>query len=100
MNLVTSNARKTGDRFDIGSETVELVVSVHLASLLWGRGSEMEREFKASIVPGRRHLWLTLLVTGRGGGGQWGRLDHLLLTEMAGSAGPHSSRSSQSSSSS
>ena len=43
MNLVTSDAGKTGDRFDIWSETVELVVSVHLASLLWGRGSKMER---------------------------------------------------------
>ena len=43
MNLVTSDAGKTGDRFDIGSETVQLVVSVNLASLLWGRGPEMER---------------------------------------------------------
>ena len=42
MNLVTSDAGKA-DRFYIGSETVKLVVSVNLASLLWGRGPEMER---------------------------------------------------------
>ena len=98
LNIVTRDTGKSAE-FEVGSETVQFIVSVHLASLLRRRGSEMEK-VRQEIDKLRPHLWLTLLVTGLGGGGQWGRLDHLLLTEMAGWAGLHSSMSSQSSSSS
>ena len=72
MNLVTSDAGKTGDRFDIGSETVELVVSVHLASLLWGRGPEMERlrrEWSWVAVTCGWHCWSPVAGAGGSEGG-------------------------------
>ena len=71
MNLVTSDAGKT-NRFDIGSETVQLVVGVHLASLLWGRGSEMERlrrEWSRAAVTCGWHCWSPVGGAGGSGGG-------------------------------